>query len=90
MHIRKECFVNSRDKEMFLFIHVASGPLHYYSLHIYPALCNNASLLWSLPQSASGQLEISAVCVKTNRKFRTFYRFGQKTFLWPFIYGNKI
>ena len=45
-------FVKSLDKEMFLFIYAASGPLHY-SLHLHRALCNNAGL-WGLTTKCFG------------------------------------
>ena len=54
---QRVCFVNSRDKEMFLFIYAASGPFHY-SLHLHRALCNNAGLLWSYRKVLRRQPEL--------------------------------
>ena len=46
MHIRQRiCFVKSLDKEMFLFIYAASGPLQVASLHLHRGFCNNAGLM---------------------------------------------
>ena len=58
MHIRQRlCFVEFLDKEMFLFIYAASGPLHY-SLHLHRAFCNNAGLMGPYHKVLQRQLEL--------------------------------
>ena len=67
MHKRQRlCFVKSCDKEMFLFIYAASGPLHY-SLHLHRALDNNAGLGGLTAKCLPQRIVIKyQLCVKTN------------------------
>ena len=58
MYIRQRiCFVKSLDKEMFLFIYAASGPLRY-SLHLHRPFCNNVGLMGSYRKVVRRQLEL--------------------------------
>ena len=66
------CFIKSCDKEMFLFIYAASGPLNL-SLHLHRALCHNAGLICGLSAKCFCN-KISALCKNTTAVVSTVNR----------------
>ena len=85
---------------MFLFIYAASGPLQVTLPcgHLHRAFCNNACLVGSCRKHPCAS-EATRIVIKNiscvfnckpdniNRKFITFYGFGQKGSVF---YGHKI